>query len=47
MLVLDLSIAVLLVMSVAYLVVRIFRLPSPFDELGLRSPCDDKPPPQV
>ena len=39
------GIAVLFVMSLMYLVVRVFGLASPFDELGLDLPVDGKPPP--
>lgn len=35
----------LLVIPLLYLFVRVFRIPSPFDEFELGSPLDDKPPP--
>src|SRR5262245_62548060 len=38
-------IALLLTASLLYVVVRVFRLRSPFDELGLGSPVDGKAPP--
>jgi hypothetical protein len=43
--VLSPGIALLLVASLMYVVVRVFGLSSPFDELGLGSPFDGKPPP--
>jgi hypothetical protein len=44
-LVLNPSIALLLVMSLLHLVVRVFGLGSPFDGIGLGSPFDGTPPP--
>lgn len=44
-LVLSPGIAVLLVVPLLYLVTRVFGLRSPFDDFGLDSPFDGKPPP--
>src|SRR5262245_17885770 len=46
-LVLTPTVAVLLVVSLMYVVVRVFRLSSPFDELGLESPFERKRPPEA
>ena len=36
--------SIMFVMSLFYLVVRVFGGQSPFDKVGLESPCDDQPP---